>query len=88
MAGAMFTKYYDAQGLEVSASAPSIHFWVQTEVDCDLVHDAFFGAYLWSVVCPLRGPKGRISAKREFRQWGPARHFIGQLLAAAQAKRA
>ena len=88
LASTMFTKYYDSQGLEVSAHAPGIHFWVQTEADCDLVHDTFFGAYLWSVICPLRVPTGRISAKREFREWEPAQHFIRQLLAAARAKRA
>jgi len=79
----MFTKYYDADGHVVSKDSSDALFWVQTEVDCDLVHDTFSGSYLWSVVRVVDDAPGwRLFERQsgEFRTWEPAQHFIGQIM--------
>jgi hypothetical protein len=79
----VFTNYYDADGHNVPKDSPAALFWVQTEVDCDLVHDTFTVSHLWSVVCVLESAGWHWGERRfgEFRRWEPAQYFIGQILA-------
>jgi hypothetical protein len=84
----IFTKYYNERGEQVDKSSPDVLFWIQTEIDCDLVRGTFYNSYLWSVIKVAKGAGWRPIERQfgEFREWQPAQEFINQIISKGKAR--
>jgi len=88
MSETMFTKYYDVNGNQVAKGSKDAFFWIQTEIDCDLVHDTFNISYLWSVIQVLDTSGWRPIERTmgEFKNWERAQNFIAEILTKGRAR--